>query len=300
MARTLLTDARWERLRPLLPPQRARTGRPARDHRQILEGILWVLRTGAPWRDLPQEFGPWQTYATRYYRWVQAGIWTRVLEELQRQSDATGMVDWSLHQADGSVIRAHQHAAGARKRGPRALPLAEDTAGVAVPPAGPAPETVVSSPEDPQPDEALGRSQGGFSTKLHLRVDRTGKILTFLITAGQRHEQTAFYRLMERGAIKRRGRGRPRVRPERLAADKGDSSRTLRRYLRRRGIKAVIPTKKNERRSPHFDKAAYRERNVVERTINRLKQFRRIATRYEKRAVSYLAMLTLAAIVLWL
>ena len=205
-----------------------------------------------------------------------------MLEELQRQGDATGTVDWSLHQADGSVIRAHQHAAGARKRGPRAQPPLEDTSGAA-PPAGPDPETVASSPEEPQPDEALGRSQGGFSTKLHLRVDRTGKILTFLITAGQRHEQTAVYRLMERGAIKRRGRGRPRVRPERLAADKGYSSHTLRRTLRRRGMKAVIPTKKNERRSPHFDKAAYRERNVVERTINRLKQFRRIATRYEKR-----------------
>ncbi len=85
-------------------------GASARDHRQILEGILWVLRTGAPWRDLPQEFGPWHTYATRSYRWMQAGIWTRVLEELQRQSDATGMVEWSLHQADGSVIRAHQPA----------------------------------------------------------------------------------------------------------------------------------------------------------------------------------------------
>ena len=221
-----------------------------------------------------------------------------MLEELQRQGDATGTVDGSLHQADGSVIRAHQHAAGARTRGPRALPP-EDSGGAA-PLASPAPATVVSSPEDPQPDEAVGRSQGGLSTKLHLRVDRTGKIITFLITAGQRQVQTALDRLMERGAIKRRGRGRPRVRPERLAADKGYSSRTLRRYLRRRGITAVIPTKKNERRSPYCDKAAYRERNVVERTINRLKQFRRIAPRDEKRAVSYRAMLTLAAIVLWL
>lgn len=156
------------------------------------------------------------------------------------------------------------------------------------------------SPEGEVPDEALGRSQGGFSTKLHLRVERGGKPLVLLITAGQRHEQTAFAAVMERGAIRQRGRGRPRQRPRRVAADKGYSSGKVRRYLRRRGIGAVIPTKKNERRSPRFDRVAYCERNIVERTINRLKQFRRIATRYEKRAVNYHAMLTLAAMTLWL
>ncbi len=119
------------------------------------------------------------------------------------------------------------------------------------------------------------------------------------MTPGQRHEQAVFERLMERGAVKRR-RGRPRVRPQRVAADKGYSSGKVRRYLRRRGIGAVIPRKRNERRSPRFDRAAYRERNAVERTINRLKQWRRIATRYEKRATNYRAMLTIAAILLWL
>ena len=158
----------------------------------------------------------------------------------------------------------------------------------------------VAAPEGAPPDEALGRSKGGFSTKIHLRVDRHGKIITFLITAGQRHEQSQFCALMEQGAIKRCGRGRPRIRPARVVGDKGYSGGPIHRYLRRRGIGSVIPTKKNERRSPRFDKAAYRERNVVERTINRLKQFRRIATRYEKQAVNYLGMLTLGAIFLWL
>ena len=90
------------------------------------------------------------------------------------------------------------------------------------------------------------------------------------------------------------------MRPQRVSGDKGYSSHTVRRYLRRRGIGAVIPTKKNERPNPRFDRAAYRERNVVERLINRLKAFRRLATRYEKRAANYLAMCTLAAIVIWL
>ena len=88
----------------------------------IVEGMVEVLRTGAPWRDLPeQEFGPWETCASRYYRWVKAGVWTRVLAELQRAGDAAEEVDWSLHHVDGTVIRAHQHAAGAQKRGASAL-----------------------------------------------------------------------------------------------------------------------------------------------------------------------------------
>jgi transposase len=85
-----------------------------------------------------------------------------------------------------------------------------------------------------------------------------------------------------------------------VVGDKGYSGRNIRRYLRKRGIGIVIPRQKRERRRGPFDKVAYRKRNVVERLVNRLKQFRRIATRYEKRAVNYLAMLTIAAIVLWL
>src|SRR4051794_2487163 len=98
----------------------------------------------------------------------------------------------------------------------------------------------------------------------------------------------------------RSGRGRPRLRPRRLAGDKGYSSPTARRRLRQRRISPVIPSKSNQRRQPHFDRAAYRLRNRVERLINRLKQFRRIATRYEKRAANYLAMLTIGMILLWI
>ena len=124
--------------------------------------------------------------------------------------------------------------------------------------------------------------------------------MVFVLTDGQRHEQPVLPLLLERGAVKRRRRGRPRIRPERVAADKGYSSPTVRRYLTERRIGAVIPTKADQDPEPAFDRDAYRERNVVERLINRLKQWRRIATRYEKRAANYLAMLQLAAIVLWL
>jgi transposase len=106
---------------------------------------------------------------------------------------------------------------------------------------------------------------------------------------------------MERGAVKRPGgRGRPRRRPQRVVGDKGYSSRKVRRYLRRHGIGVTIPTKRTERPQRTFDRDLYRERNKVERCINRLKQFRRVATRYEKLAVTFLAMVTIAAILIWL
>ncbi len=124
--------------------------------------------------------------------------------------------------------------------------------------------------------------------------------MVLVLTGGERHEQPVLPLLMERGAVKRAGRGRPRIRPERVAGDKGYSSPAVRRYLKGRGIKPIIPTKVDEAQDPVFDREAYRERNVVERTINRLKRWRRVATRYEKRAANYLAMLTIAAILLWL
>lgn len=122
----------------------------------------------------------------------------------------------------------------------------------------------------------------------------------FPLTEDQRHEQPASPVLMERGAVKPSGRGRPRHRPDRVADDKGYSSPRTRRYLKERKSEAVIPTKADEVPDPAFDRAGYRKRNVVERLINRLKQQRRIATRYEMREADYRAMLIIACILLWL
>jgi transposase len=121
-----------------------------------------------------------------------------------------------------------------------------------------------------------------------------------VLTGGERHEQVALPPLLEAGAIRRHRRGRPRLRPDRIAGDKAYSSRTVRAYLRRRQIGAVIPRRKGEPPNRRFDRAAYRERNRIERLINRLKQHRRIATRYDKLAVSYHAFLVIAAILIWI
>jgi transposase len=112
-----LTDDQWTRLEPHLPPQKPPTGKPNRDHRTVVNGILWKLRTGAPWRDLPERYGPWQTVYTRFRRWRLAGVWDRILAALQAAGDARGELDWSLHVLDGTTIRAHPHAAGAAQKG---------------------------------------------------------------------------------------------------------------------------------------------------------------------------------------
>jgi transposase len=113
MHRGDLTNAQWARLEPLLPPKKPKTGRINHDHRKIVNGILWILRTGAPWYDLPRRYGKYKTVSSRYYRWRQAGIWDRILADLQAQADTDGELDWTLHLVDSTSVRAHQHAAGA-------------------------------------------------------------------------------------------------------------------------------------------------------------------------------------------
>ena len=122
-----LTDEQWARLRPHLPPQKPATGKPNRDHRTVVNAILWRLRTGAPWRDLPERYGPRQTAYSRFRRWQWAGVWDRALAALQAAGDADGDLDWALHFVDGTTVRARPHAAGA-KRGAATRPSAAPAA----------------------------------------------------------------------------------------------------------------------------------------------------------------------------
>ena len=109
-----LTETEWARLQPLLPPRQA--GKPRQDDRRILNGILWKLATGVPWRDVPARYGPWKTLYKRFTRWQEDGTWARIEASLHADADAAGLLDWHGN-ADATIVRAHQHAAGARKRG---------------------------------------------------------------------------------------------------------------------------------------------------------------------------------------
>jgi transposase len=227
MGRGDLTDAEWEQLRPFLPVSNRRCGR-WRDHRQVIDGILHRIRTGAHWRDLPERFGPWKTVYERRRLWSADGTWEYLLQQIQAAADADG----------------------------RCRPL------------------------------------------------------SLLITEGQRADCTQFEAVLDKIRVPRPV-GRPRRKPGSVAADKAYSNSLIRRYLRRRGISHTIAEKSDSQaarrrkgsrggRPPGFDAERYKKRNTVERAINKLKQFRAVATRYDKRCYIYLGTTTVAALVIWL
>ena len=159
--------------------------------------------------------------------------------------------------------------------------------------------------------EGLGRSRGGLTTKIHLAADRRCRPLTRILTPGQHGDCPQFIPLLQAIRIGRRGGGAPRTRPGRAMGDKAYSSAANRAYLRRRGIKAVIPVKEDQKehrrrrgrsagRPPAFDAGHYKERNTVERCFGKLKQFRAVATRYDKRRRIYQGSVDVASIRIWL
>ena len=194
MLRHRLTDEQWNRIADLftLP---AKTGRPPRDRRQIVDAILWILRTGAPWRDLPEEFGPWGTAWDLFDKWNADGTLDRILSRLQVERIDAGKFDDQLWCIDGTVVRERAMCRRRRKKG---------------------------DPQEPA-DHALGRSRGGFSTKIHILCDGDGHPLHFHLTAGQDHETTALIPLME-GADERLidGEGKPIPWPGRPSAETKD------------------------------------------------------------------------------
>src|SRR3569623_669936 len=127
MKRHALTDEQWELIEPLIPGSAAKTGRPSKDRRLMLDGIFWVLATGAPWRDLPERFGPFQNVHRYFTNWRKAGVFAKVVEALQVKLDARGLIDWDLWCVDGSSVRATRAAAGADKKVSSATPASPPT-----------------------------------------------------------------------------------------------------------------------------------------------------------------------------
>ena len=184
-------------------------------------------------------------------------------------------------------------ARAARRADPRRAPANDNT-----PPARPG-------------REALGRSRGGLSTKIHLAADRRCRPVTDILTPGQHGDCPQFIPLLDQVRIARRGPGRPRTRPGAAMADKAYSSAANRAWLRKRGIAAVIPVKEDQKknrrargrsggRPPAFDPGRCKERNTVERCFSKLKQFRAVATRYDKRDYMYQATIDVASTRIWL
>ena len=116
MKRHELTDEQWALVESLVPPSTARTGRPSRDRRTLLNGLFWILHTGAPWRDLPERFGPWQTVYHHFAKWRRDGVFAEIIEALQITLDERGLIDWDLWCIDGANVRAARAAGGAGKK----------------------------------------------------------------------------------------------------------------------------------------------------------------------------------------
>ncbi|WP_096215222.1 IS5 family transposase [Streptomyces sp. 2323.1] len=291
MERGDLTREEWARLKPHLPKSGKRGGRWA-NHRRIINGVLYRQRTGVPWRDLPARFGKWKTVYERHRRWSADGTWDKIFAAILADADAAGRIDWSMVSVDSASCRAHQHARRSTQETP-------------------ADAGKRTMPRQHRPDEGLGRSRGGLTCKIHLAGEGGQRPLALLVTPGQWGDAPQLIPVLERIRVGRLGGGRPRTRPDHLCRDKAYSSRRNRRYLRRRQIKHTIPEPKDQRahrkrRGPHggrptgFDKTIYKRRNEVERTINALKNFRAVATRFDKRAYVFHGTVVVASIRLWL
>ena len=127
MKRHELTDEQWTLVDPLIPRSKVKTGRPPSDRRRMLNGIFWILGTGAPWRDLPERFGPWQTVYDHFAKWRKSGVFVRIIEALQIKLDEKGLIDWDLWCVDGANVRAARAAAGANKKVSRCTPTSRST-----------------------------------------------------------------------------------------------------------------------------------------------------------------------------
>ncbi|WP_115825368.1 IS5 family transposase [Xenorhabdus cabanillasii] len=248
MLRRMLSDPVWDKLSLFMLQSRLVYHKP--EHRLALEGILFRMRTGIPWRELPSEYGKWNTVFKRFNEWSRKGIFDLLFKEFSKDSDT----EWLF--IDSSIVRAHQHSSGAASK----------------------------------KDEAIGKSRGGRSTQIHLAVDSYGLPVDFELSGGQAHDIVHAENLVVQSPPS-----------DFVIADKGYDSQAFRNDIEQQGATAVIPYRKNNRKSDKkIDKGLYRYRHLVENAFARIKHFRAIATRYDKLARNYASTLALAFVMIWL
>lgn len=245
MRRHEISDQQWDAIKDLLPGKDGDRGATADDNRLFVNAVMWIAKTGAPWRDLPERFGNWNSVFQRFNRWCKAGVFQRIMEALADP-------DLEVLMLDSTIIRAHQHAAGAEGSTAR--------------------------------DEALGRSRGGFSTKIHMACDGLGKPVSIILTPGQDHDVPQGPQLIAN------------LKAKKVLADKSYDSDDFVILIREKEAEPVIPPRSNRIDPREYDKEEYKNRNVVERLINLIKQCRRVATRYEKTAQNFLGFVQFASI----
>jgi transposase len=233
----------------MLPGEISDLGRSGRDNRLFVNGCLWVLRSGAHWRDLSERYSKWKSLHKRFTRWAKAGVWDEVFAALIKDRDNQYLM------LDSTIVRAHQQAATG-KRGAQ--------------------------------DQALGRSRGGLTTKVHMLADTLGRPLRFILTAGQVGNVTVAPILLKG------------FHANAVLADKAYDSNAFRTAVADSGAEAEIPSNRTRKVAIPHDAAIYRHRNRIERCINKLKHFCRFATRYDRRALHYLAFIHLAAAMNWM
>jgi transposase len=212
-----LSEAAWARIEPLMPQAEGRS-RPWRDHRQVVEGIVFRYRTGVAWRDLPERFGPWQTVWKRHHRFATDGTWDMLLQVIQSEADAAGRVDWSVS-VDSSIVRAHQHSATAKRVVREDRARLEEHIGARLN------DKNLRCCRDELGDHALGRSRGGLSTKIHAAVDGRGRPLVILLTPGPGRRAPMMLPLLA-GLRVGRPRGRPRTTAATSSSERSTASNT--------------------------------------------------------------------------
>ncbi|WP_460192655.1 IS5 family transposase [Thermosynechococcus sp. FA-CM-4201] len=256
MDRYTLRDDQWERIKDLLLGREGHVGGTAKDNRLFVDAVLYRYRAGIPWRALPECFGDFRVIHTRHIRWSKTGVWERVFNVLAEDADN----EYAM--IDATLVQAHQHSAGAAHKNKK-------TAAV---------------------DQAIGRSKGGLSTKIHALCDALGHPTGFYLSGGQVHELAGADVLLE---LVQEGQA--------LLADKAyDADERVLRGLAEKGCEAVIPPKSCRKQRRGYDKELYKARHLIENFFAKLKQYRGIATRYDKTARNFLGAIYLAAAVIWL